>query len=358
MPGSKSISGNVLLQTTMAQYRDLFVERLLEEAPDFSIWAGADYFERSTVLSEYISKRSSRLTNRFFWKRRLLWQSGAWTACHRTASAVLELNPRILSNWPILVHRRLTGRSTAVWGHAWPRGRRSRHSLLLRDGMARLAGAAIVYTHQDRQDLVKRINLPVFVAPNAVVSEKVRRPTATPRHVIQVGRLVTAKRPALTLEAWAAAVQHLPPDVKLIFVGDGPERASLEADSKRLGVASRVEFTGNVSDRVELASIYAQASVSVCAGYAGLSLTESLSYGVPMIIADDEPHSPEIALAKPHNSFYFAARSPASLASSIIVAWTASCTSPEARQSIAAETLAQFSIESMVRGFLAAAGRG
>jgi hypothetical protein len=29
-------------------------------------------------------------------------------------------------------------------------------------------------------------------------------------------------------------------------------------------------------------------------GYVGLSITQSLSYGVPMIVARDEPHSPEI----------------------------------------------------------------
>ena len=59
----------------------------------------------------------------------------------------------------------------------------------------------------------------------------------------------------------------------------------------------RVRFAGHVSDFETLSSYYWNALVSVSPGYAGLSLIQSHWFGVPMIIARDEPHAPEIEAA-------------------------------------------------------------
>lgn len=47
----------------------------------------------------------------------------------------------------------------------------------------------------------------------------------------------------------------------------------------------------------DIYDVYANALVSVSPGYVGLSLTQSLSFGVPMLIAIDEAHVPEIDAA-------------------------------------------------------------
>jgi glycosyltransferase involved in cell wall biosynthesis len=58
-----------------------------------------------------------------------------------------------------------------------------------------------------------------------------------------VGRLVPEKGVDLLLHA--AAASHV--EVTLLIVGDGPERAALDALSARLGIAARCRFAGGVS---------------------------------------------------------------------------------------------------------------
>ena len=70
-----------------------------------------------------------------------------------------------------------------------------------------------------------------------------------------VGRLERWKRPGLAIGALAHA-----PKAKLTIVGDGPERGALESYARSLGVESRCEFAGRVSDE-ELLDRYSRARV-------------------------------------------------------------------------------------------------
>jgi glycosyltransferase involved in cell wall biosynthesis len=65
------------------------------------------------------------------------------------------------------------------------------------------------------------------------------------RVVITVSRLVPIKNVALLVDAFARARQTLP-DLHLIVVGEGPERAQLEAQSAALGLGDAITFTGYV----------------------------------------------------------------------------------------------------------------
>jgi glycosyltransferase involved in cell wall biosynthesis len=67
----------------------------------------------------------------------------------------------------------------------------------------------------------------------------------------QAGALVPHKGHAVLLEAFARVAAALPA-ARLLVVGDGPERARLEADAARRGVADRVVFTGYVDDPAPL----------------------------------------------------------------------------------------------------------
>jgi glycosyltransferase involved in cell wall biosynthesis len=58
-----------------------------------------------------------------------------------------------------------------------------------------------------------------------------------------VGRLAEIKRQDLLLRAFAE-VRKACPDARLLLVGDGPERAGLEALAAALGVADAVRFAG------------------------------------------------------------------------------------------------------------------
>lgn len=68
-----------------------------------------------------------------------------------------------------------------------------------------------------------------------------RAPESPPQLVV-CSRLVPIKGVDMAL----AALAHVPPPVRLVIAGDGPERAALEQLAARLGVEDRVTFTGAV----------------------------------------------------------------------------------------------------------------
>jgi glycosyltransferase involved in cell wall biosynthesis len=118
--------------------------------------------------------------------------------------------------------------------------------------------------------------------------------------ILYVGRLVEKKKVRLLLEGYIRAQKDslLAENIRLVFVGAGTERQHLEARAEEAGVAHKVQFTGHVSDIAKLRDYYRRAICSVSPGYVGLSATQSFSFGVPMLIARDEFHSPEIEACK------------------------------------------------------------
>ena len=73
-------------------------------------------------------------------------------------------------------------------------------------------------------------------------------------YVLSVGRLELTKRVDLVLRALARSDRAL----RLIVVGDGSQRAPLQSLAEELGIASRVEFAGEVDDD-RLVDLYANA---------------------------------------------------------------------------------------------------
>jgi glycosyltransferase involved in cell wall biosynthesis len=80
------------------------------------------------------------------------------------------------------------------------------------------------------------------------------RPGRSGDYILSVGRLEANKRVELVIEALARTDRT----VRLVVVGEGPCRASLEATAARAGVADRVAFAGGVDDD-RLVALYADA---------------------------------------------------------------------------------------------------
>jgi glycosyltransferase involved in cell wall biosynthesis len=103
-------------------------------------------------------------------------------------------------------------------------------------------------------------------------------------HVLFVGRLAAVKGVPLLLEAFARVrVDH--PEARLTLVGDGPERASLEARAKALGLQDAVDFAGYRTQE-EVAAFLEAADMLVLPSFAeGLPvvLMEALASRIPAI---------------------------------------------------------------------------
>jgi teichuronic acid biosynthesis glycosyltransferase TuaC len=108
--------------------------------------------------------------------------------------------------------------------------------------------------------------------------------------IISVGALIPRKAHHRTIGALPAL-----PGVTLTILGEGPERARLQALAQRLCVADRVRMPGNIP-HAELPRHYAAADVSVLAstreGWANV-LLESMACGTP-VVASDIPGNPEV----------------------------------------------------------------
>jgi glycosyltransferase involved in cell wall biosynthesis len=269
---------------------------------------------------------------------------------------LLDLNPRIPLNWLLLAARRIMGKSTVLWGHAWPRQGKAAASDRLRHGMRWLATGLITYTRTQRQELAARhAGTPVTAAPNALyLRRQFAFEPSTARHlVLFVGRLIPAKKPALLLDAFEdVAAEH--PDIQLVVVGDGPLRAEIETLRSRSKWTERIVLRGHVDDYGELKELYDRAFVSVSPGYVGLSATQSFSFGVPMVIADDEPHAPEIEAATEDNSTFFRSDDPRGLAIRLREMWHQRNQWHARGEEIARSCGAQYSVESMVEGVVTA----
>jgi alpha-1,6-mannosyltransferase len=114
-------------------------------------------------------------------------------------------------------------------------------------------------------------------------SARVRRRWATPGQTLLVhcGRLSVEKHAHRSIEA-VVALRASGLDVRLVVVGDGPQRARLQRQAARLPV----DFTGYVGCRDTVASILASADVALAPGpheTFGLAALEALACGTPAV---------------------------------------------------------------------------
>jgi colanic acid/amylovoran biosynthesis glycosyltransferase len=107
---------------------------------------------------------------------------------------------------------------------------------------------------------------------------------SAPFKLVCTGRMVAAKGHRILLEA-LASLRGFGLEFSCSLIGDGPERAHLEAMSVQLGIAGCVRFMGAMAHAETLAEV-ARADVFVLASFAeGLpvALMEAMALGVPCV---------------------------------------------------------------------------
>jgi glycosyltransferase involved in cell wall biosynthesis len=98
--------------------------------------------------------------------------------------------------------------------------------------------------------------------------------------ILFVGRLQFRKNIDLLLGA-CAEIEN----IRLVIVGDGPERESLEALAAHLYPSA--EFVG-AKHGDELTPYFAEADLFVLPGTGGLAVQEAMSHGLPVIVAQGD----------------------------------------------------------------------
>jgi glycosyltransferase involved in cell wall biosynthesis len=292
----------VILQTVVPDYRKRVFEGVYQKlGQDFILYAGDRYFEGS-VQTDYSVKNLTLIKNHYLFNNKVLFQTGMWKEVLSTACVIQELNPRILSNWLILLIRIILNKKVILWGHAWPRSGKDSKSDMIRNLMRRMADEIIVYTESQAEELRhKMVGKTIMAAPNSLYSKSEMRPLILEdgevNNFIYVGRLTALKKVDFLVRSFITSIPQLPENCSLLIVGDGELKQELVDLVYENDVSERVKLLGHIGDLENLRSLYASSIASISPGYVGLSITQSFGFGVPMIISKNENHSPEIEAA-------------------------------------------------------------
>ena len=286
-----------------------------------------------------------------------MWQVGIFSEVSSFEVVIIEMNPRSLSTWVLIVFRRATKRKTIVWGHAWPRSGTKGIGIVFRTLMMSLADIVVVYSVSQKNELDRLVRgLRIFAAPNSLVKRAdclaAVESVQNMNRILYVGRLTPAKKPRLLLEAFALVINHLPSHINLTFVGSGTEAESLSVRITELGLNHRVSLVGHVSNSSHLRKLYGESICAVSPGYIGLAAIQALAHGVCLIVADNEPHAPEIeACEVENNTIFFDANNASSLADCITQVWRERQSWWFKRELFCQNISSNYSIEKMVDTF-------
>jgi glycosyltransferase involved in cell wall biosynthesis len=140
--------------------------------------------------------------------------------------------------------------------------------------------------------------------------------------LLSVGHLVPVKGHDIALQALAQLAPRYP-GARLVFVGDGPLRAALQAQAQALGISAQVHFAGAVPND-QLAAWYSAADLLVLAsrseGWANV-LLEAMACGTP-VVATAVGGTAEV-VGRPEVGRVVPPLDPAALAAGIEAMWAA-----------------------------------
>ncbi|HJT10409.1 MAG TPA: glycosyltransferase family 4 protein [Candidatus Nitrosotalea sp.] len=144
-----------------------------------------------------------------------------------------------------------------------------------------------------KEDLLKfGAKKPIHVIHNAIEPTQVSNMTPNPLQFVYVGRLVFYKNLEIAIRAMDIA-RKAEPKIKLVLVGSGPHRKTLEEMVKKLGLEKNIEFRGYVTAE-EKSKIIAESAAlvfpSLCEGF-GLVILEAYEQKKPVLVSNIKPMS-------------------------------------------------------------------
>jgi glycosyltransferase involved in cell wall biosynthesis len=229
--------------------------------------------------------------------------------------------------------------------------------------LLRFVDAAFAVSAQLRRDLVTHLGISngrFEVIYNGVdVARGVHADRASARRSLgatgdelvvgAVGRLVPVKNYGLLVRAFARVAASTRRPVRLVLLGEGPERAALQAAAAASGIAARTALLGHRDDVADLLAgldVFVLPSVSE-----GLSntLLEAMAAGVP-VVASDVGGNREI-VEDGRTGLLFASGEEAGLVERL----TALVEDPAIRERLASagreRVVSEFSIGAMIRNY-------
>lgn len=274
------------------------VFKALETKPELDVIYVSDIVGHQGIAATPASLMGQHERVKTFTRSRFTWQKGLLALIARRPydAVIFHGDMWSVSTWIAAAVARIRRRKVYFWTIGW---HRPDPTLLrqLRVAFYKLADELLVYGNIGR-DLGARMGYPaarMHVIYNSHESSQqvLDRPgeasvdvrgssTTTVGAVI---RLTAVKKLDLLLEA-AALLQGEGSPIRVVLAGEGPERGRLEDLAKTLDV--EIVFTGAIYSESDLEAFYNAVDVTVVPAAAGLTVIQSLSYGVLVVTDDDD----------------------------------------------------------------------
>jgi glycosyltransferase involved in cell wall biosynthesis len=293
----KSFSGKLALQQrVLPTYRAPFFDLLASACEGgLSLFTGLPRpVEGITTtnqlqITNYKLGQNIHLFNGTFY---LCYQRGLmdWLKQWNPDALIMEANPRYLSTSSAVKWMHQQRKPVIGWGLGSPplSGPLAGFRQTRRLSFLTQFDALLAYS-QRGADEYAALGFPrekIFVAHNSVSAPPSSPLPARPSTfnlqpvILFVGRLQARKRLDSLFRA-CAKIQN----VRLVIIGDGPERATLESLAKEIYPSA--EFIG-AKHGAELKPYFAEADLFVLPGTGGLAVQEAMSYGLPVIVAQGD----------------------------------------------------------------------
>ena len=212
---------------------------------------------------------------------------------------ILQGDVTILSNWFAQILALLRGKRVLLWTHGFYGNERGAKKFLRLLNL-RLSSGLLLYGNYARLLLEKEgfADERLYVVYNSEDTYEASRPNQAAMDpaqlfkrkvnqvIIFVGRLTVVKKLDMLIRAHAQVLEEYP-EVGLLFVGDGPERESLQILAEELGTVDATHFYGPTYEREVLQSLLKGAALCVSPGNVGLTAMTAMSQGVPVLTHGD-----------------------------------------------------------------------
>jgi len=224
---------------------------------------------------------------------------------------------------PTLISERILKIPYVIWGQGSDIYLPGKFTRMTSKPMLQNADAVLALTEDMKQKMQEICDRDISVVPNGIDLERFEissgdKKDSSAKTIIFVGRLHPVKGVQYLIEAMA--IVHLEtPDVKLVIVGDGVERARLEELAERLNLKGSIQFAGQVPQEsiprlMHQADVFALSSLSESFGIVNL---EAMAAGLP-IVATNVGGIPDI-VEEGVNGYLVNAKNPDELADRILV---------------------------------------
>jgi glycosyltransferase involved in cell wall biosynthesis len=289
-----------------AHYRTAVVESLARDTThEWHFWGDLKDYDSDIKPAQFSDRVRFSRTRCVKLRGPVMWQRGllGLALSPRWKAVIFLGSPNYVSTWISALLARLTGKRVLFWSHGWtkpPAGLRSvtrnlfyglAHDLLLYGRWAK--SIAIAQGFDPAHVHVVSNSLDVEAQRKALAAIPAGRP-AEVRHELFgeadtpvlccTTRLTRQRRLDMLLDAVAKLRERGRP-ANVAIIGDGPERAALQAQAERLGL--KVAFLGACYDEARIGEVLLASNACVAPGQVGLTAMHALAFGVPVVSHGD-----------------------------------------------------------------------